>query len=225
MRQKKRQHRFLILLMLGMALPGFIGILVVQAKAVAHQPEMINSILQLTSTPTPTLIQATSTLLASTLTPLPLNELLPASGVSSAGLSAFIQAPNGLVSRPYVILTAFSSVPRTGPVIIRGFVNTQEFVCAQSPCAIDLQSSSRLVFRAFAETGEASAEVIASVNVVQSADGYTVTIASVNQFATFTDSCSSSGEYRMKSTPPGIILSNFLFSSIPGKLCIRSRHN
>lgn len=190
MRQKKRQSRFLILLMLGMALPGFIGILVVQAKAVAHQPEMINSILQLTSTPTPTLIQATSTLLASTLTPLPLNELLPASGVSSAGLSAFIQAPNGLVSRPYVILTAFSSAPRTGPLTIRGFVNTQQFVCTQSPCAIDLQSSSRLVFRAFAETGEASAEVIASVDVVQSADGYTVTIASVNQFATFTDSCS-----------------------------------
>jgi len=190
MRKKKRQSTFLILLILGMALPGFIGILVVQAQAVANQPEMINSILQMTTTPTPTLIQATSTLLASTLTPLPLSELLPASGISTAGLSAFIQAPNGLVSKPYVILTAFSSVPRTSPVTIRGFVNTQEFVCVQSPCAIDLQASSRLVFRAFAETGEASAEVIASVNVAQSADGYIVTIDSVNQFTTFTDSCS-----------------------------------
>jgi len=190
MRKKKRQFSFLILLMLGMALPGFIGILVVQAKAVAHQSEMINSILQITTTPTPTLIQATSTLLASTLTPLPRNELLPASGLSSIGLSAFIQAPNGLVSKPYVILTAFSSVPRAGPVTIRGFVNSREFLCTRSPCAIDLQSSSSLVFRAFAQTGEASAEVIASVNVAQSADGYTVTIDSVNQFTTFTDSCS-----------------------------------
>jgi hypothetical protein len=190
MRKKKRQSSFLILLMLGMALPGFIGILVVQAKAVAHQPEMINSILQIATTASPTLIQATSTFLASTSTPLPLNSLLPPSGFSSMGLSAFIQAPNGVVPRPYVILAAFSSLPGAGSVTIRGFVNLQEFICTQSPCAIDLQSSSRFVFRAYAESGETSAEVIASVNVTQSQGGYIVTIESVNQFTTFTDACS-----------------------------------
>ena len=58
------------------------------------------------------------------------------------------------------------------------------------PVLIDLQSSSRFVFRAYSETGEASEEVIASVNVARAQDGYTVTIDSVNQFTTFTDSCS-----------------------------------
>lgn len=176
--------------MLGIGLPGFIGILGVQAKVGANQPGMISSILQIASTTTPTLIQATSTLLSSTSTGLPPNNLLPPSGFSSIGLNAFIQAPIGVVSRPYVILTAFSSLPRTVPVTIRGFVNSQEFICTQSPCMITLQGSSRFVFRAVAQTGESSDEVIASVNVTQTQDGYLVTIDSVSQFTTFSDACS-----------------------------------
>ena len=190
MRKKNRHSYFLVLLMLGIGLPGFIGILGVQAKVVASQPGMISSILQIASTATPTLIQATSTLLSSTSTGLPPNNLLPPSGFSSIGLNAFIQAPIGVVSRPYVILTAFSSLPRTVPIMITGFVNSQEFICTQSPCMITLQSSSRLVFRAVAQSGESSDEVIASVNVTQSQGGYLVTIDSVSQFTTFSDACS-----------------------------------
>jgi hypothetical protein len=104
-------------------------------------------------------------------------------------LYAFIQAPTGPVTRPFVILTAFASIPRTTSVVIRGFVNTQEFICTQSPCAIYLQNSSRFVFRAYADTGESSDEVIASVNVVQGQNGFSVNIDSVNQFTTFGDSC------------------------------------
>jgi hypothetical protein len=98
--------------------------------------------------------------------------------------------PSGTVPRPYVILTAFSSLPSTVSVTIRGFVNTQEFICTQSPCAIDLETSSRLVFAAYADTGESSETVIASVSVTQVIDGYLVTIDSVSQFSSFSNSCS-----------------------------------
>ena len=192
MRKKNRHSSFLIFLMLGIGLPGFIGILGVQAKAVAHhQPEIISSILQITGTSTPTVIQATSTLLASTLTDLPPGNLLTPSGIFAPGLYAFIQAPNGVVSKPYVILTAFSSLPRTESVTIRGFVNSQEFICTQSPCLITLQGNARFVFRAFTDSGAASEEVIASVRVTQSQNGYLVIIDSISQFTTTSDSCSA----------------------------------
>jgi hypothetical protein len=90
-----------------------------------------------------------------------------------------------------VTLIAFGSVARSGSVVIRGFINSDEFICTESPCVIYLQSSSRLVFRAYADTGESSDEVIASVSVVQVEGGYIVTIDAVSQFTPFTDSCAA----------------------------------
>lgn len=57
---------------------------------------------------------------------------------------------------------------------------------------MDLESSSRFVFRAYSENGAVSDEVIASVSVSSGPDGYTVTIDSVNQFTNFTNACSNS---------------------------------
>jgi hypothetical protein len=190
MRKKNRHSPFLILLMLGIGLPGFIGILGVQAQAVANQSELAGSLLQLANTVTPSRVQPTSTLPSATPTLVPLNNLLTPAGVFSPGLYAFIQAPNGVVSKPYVILTAFSSLPRTESVFIVGLLNSQEFICDRSPCLISLQSSARLVFSARTAAGAGSDEVIASVNVTQTQGGYLVTIASVNVFTSFTDSCS-----------------------------------
>jgi hypothetical protein len=48
-----------------------------------------------------------------------------------------------------------------------------------------------LVFRAYADTGESSDEVIASVSVTQSLTGYLVNIDTVSQYTAFTDSCSN----------------------------------
>jgi hypothetical protein len=187
MRKKNRHSSFLILLILGIGVPGFIGILGVQAKAVANQPDLISVMLQIADTATATM---TSTLPASTSTDLPFGNLLTPSGIFSPSLQAFIQAPTGIVSQPYVILTAFSSVPRTEAVTIRGFVNSQEFICTESPCIINIQSNARFVFRALTDSGATSEEVIASVRVTQSQGGYLVTIESVSQFTTFSDACS-----------------------------------
>ena len=189
MRAKKRHSFYRLILALGIALPGLIGILVVQAKAVAVQAEIAKSALQAgtpsaTSTP-----QTTSTLPFTTSTGTPAISLPTSSSLLPAGLYAFIEAPKGLVSKPYVILSAFSSLPRTVSVTIRGFVNSDEFICTQSPCAIDLQTSSIFVFAAYSATGESSETVIASVSVTQETNGYLVTIDSVSQFSLFNNSC------------------------------------
>ena len=190
MRKKNGQSSYLILFILGIGLPSFIGILGVRAQAATIQLSVEASILQATDTVTPTILPATASLLASTSTVLPPSDLVTPSGIITPGLYAFIQAPNGIVASPYVILTAFSSLPRSDDVTISGFINSQEFICTQSPCIIPVQSNSRFVFRAFTDSGAASAEVIASVRVSQEQNGYLVTIETVTQFATFSDSCS-----------------------------------
>lgn len=188
MRKRKRHSFFTTLLILGIGLPGLVGILAVQAKAVEGQANLIQVALQnvFTSTPTSTLTGTPPPLVTSTGSPIP---ALPAN-LTSVVLYAFIQTPSGHVQRPYVILTAFASVARAGSVVIRGVVNTQQFVCSETPCAVYLEGNSRLIFRAYADTGETSDEVIATVNVSQDANGYLVNIDTVNQFTSFTDACS-----------------------------------
>jgi len=187
MRTKQRKSPWTILI-LGMVLPGVIGIFAVQAKAIADQTNFAQLALQNGPTPSLTTTYTTTPAPALTSTELPFSNFSP--NLSGVDLYAFIQAPRGVVTRPYVILIAFASIPRTGSVEIRGFVNSQEFICTESPCAIFLQSSSRLVYRAYANTGERSDEVVASVSVIQSLNGYRVNIDTVNQFTSFTDSCS-----------------------------------
>jgi hypothetical protein len=186
---RKRHSLYRFILALGIALPGLIGILVIQAKAVAVQLGGGKSALQTTpSVATPSPPQATVTLPFLTSTGSP--SLPTSSSQLPTGLYAFIEAPKGLVPKPYVILSAFSSLPRTVPVTIRGFVNTDEFICTQSPCAVDLQTSSRFVFAAYSDTGQSSETVIASVSVTQETDGYLITIDTVSQFALFSNACS-----------------------------------
>jgi hypothetical protein len=191
MRTKRRNSLFSTLLIFGLILPGLIGIFAVQAKAIEDQNLITQLSLQsgLSATPTWTLTNTPTPILTSTES-LFTNPSFPLD-LSSVDLYAFIQAPSKIVARPYVILTAFASIPRSGSVEIRGFLNSQEFICVESPCALYLQSSTRLIFRAYANTGESSEEVVASVSVNQALTGYKVTIDTVSQFTSFADACAN----------------------------------
>ena len=191
MRPSKRHSVPRMFFALGIALPGLIGILVVQAKAVAGQPPAAQAALQTGIPDTETPVPPTATrVLFPTSTGAPPLSLPTSSSVLPTGLYAFIQAPEVPVPEPYVILSAFSGLPTRVAVTIRGFVNSDEFICTVSPCAIDLETSSRLVFAAYADTGESSETVIASVSVTRTDEGYLVTIDSVSQFALFNNACS-----------------------------------
>lgn len=189
MRTRKRNTLFSTLVIVGLVLPGLIGIFVVQARAVEDQTLRAQLALQEGPTATSSLALTSTALPVLTSTESPFaNPALPRRALD---LYAFIQAPLGSVARPYVRLIAFASIPRTGSVVIRGFINSDEFICTVSPCALFLQSSSRIVFRAYADTGERSEEVIASVSVTEVEGGFVVSLDAVSQFTTFTDSCAA----------------------------------
>jgi hypothetical protein len=183
MRAKKRHSFLAIVLILVVGIPGSIGIFVAQAKAVVDQSGIRNQQQATTSTQQPPAVPS------STSTNLPLSAIpsLSAPGV----LYAYIQAPSGTLSAPYVILKAFSSRPRGEAISIRGFVNAQEFICPGASCVLYLEGSSRFVFRAYSDDGRVSDEVIASVSVTRTQDGFVVTIDSVNQFTTFRNACAN----------------------------------
>ncbi|HKI53354.1 MAG TPA: hypothetical protein VJ987_04460, partial [Anaerolineales bacterium] len=89
MQKRTRQSLFLIVLVLGIGLPGLIGIFVVQAQVSDGQTELIEAIFQGASTPSPTL---TSTPLPSQ-TPAgsPLSSSVSPFGISPLDIFAFIQ--------------------------------------------------------------------------------------------------------------------------------------
>lgn len=177
-----------ILLILGFGIPGSIGILAVQAKAFVDQAGYRNIAQGAgTFTPTSTLQTVAPPLFTSTSSSL--SGISTPSGLLSSGLYAYIQAPSGVLSRPYVLLRAFSASPRSETITIRGFYNSQEFICTGTSCVIYLEASSRFVFRAYSSQGAVSDEVIATVTVSQTQNGYVVNINTVSQFATFTNSC------------------------------------
>src|SRR5512141_1955776 len=110
--QTKRRHsipRFI--LALGIALPGFLGILAVQAKIIAGHPAAADVALQtaapLTVTPS---LPVTVTPPVQTSTGAPEISLPTSASILASGLYAFIEAPKGVVPQPYVILSAFSSL-------------------------------------------------------------------------------------------------------------------
>ena len=188
MRAKKRHSILAILLILGIGIPGSIGILVVQAEASANQNGYIAA-LQQDNTATVTLT-GTAAAVSPTLTSFPVNSLPIPAGTSLSTLYAYIQAPSGPVPKPYVILRTFSTVPRSDQLSIRGFIDSREFVCDSSSCVIYLDASAKFVFRAYSDKGAVSDEVIASVSVNQGPNGYIVTIDTVSQFTTFENACS-----------------------------------
>jgi hypothetical protein len=188
MRARKRHSFLAILLILGLGIPGSIGIFVVQAKAFVDQSGLQNAI-QGAGTFTPT---STSTLTSTPPFAAEAGSGLPTpAGALSSNLYAYIQAPRGVLSRPYVILKAFSTSPQSESISIRGFINSQEFVCSNGSCVMYLEDSSRFVFRAYSDSGAVGEEVIASVTVTRVQNGYQVSINTVSQFATFTNSCSN----------------------------------
>ena len=127
-----------------------------------------------TPTATPTLLPT------ATVTP-----LLPS---SSSELYAYIQAPDGPLAQPYVTLFAFQTIPDVS-IEISGTVDSREFVCHGSPCAVPVLTSSIIAFRAVSSAGATSGEISATVRVELHTDGYYVFVDTVSQFASFSDSC------------------------------------
>jgi len=184
MHRKRRQSLYLILLILGLGLPGLLGIFAVEAQVADGHSDFLLKAFQGGSTSTPTSMPTGTPFPSQTPTGLP-----PISLASAGKVYAFIQSPTGYVESPFVILTAFGSVARGEAVILRGYLDSKEFICTDVPCAVHLEGNARVIFRAFTSSGISSEEIIASVSVANDTQGYLVTIDSVSQYTSYVDSC------------------------------------
>src|SRR5262245_47344579 len=130
MRAKKRHSMLAVILMLGIGIPGSIGIFAVQAKAGEIQTGLTNA-LQAIFTATPTWTSTAQAGPSSAGRPAgPSDALITPTGSSSSRVYAYIQAPAGTLEQPYVILKAFTSLPTTESITrIDGVVNSRQFVC------------------------------------------------------------------------------------------------
>ena len=171
---------------------GAIGVLVIIASApFAASPKPM-----IVSTSTMPLLQATndgileqvSTTTAATPTSTMSPTIQPALASLPAEVYAFIQAPQGLLAQPYVTLIAFQAIPDVS-IEIRGILNSREFICRGSPCALPVLTSSTILFWAISSSGDMSEEISATIRVGSEADGYYVYLDTISQFASFSDSC------------------------------------
>lgn len=205
MKHLSAQSFLVFFLILGVSLLGIfkIGIFQVNARDLQNQPSNGNrfpagfpatmyvigspSVLNQTPIAFPTLSTTATVFVEPVITATPLGG---ASANSNQDLRAFIHAPPGLLTQPYVILSAFEPILGFS-VEIRGYENLREFVCTGSPCAIPLAGSSTISFNAYSSSGSKSVEVIARVRVENKDNGYFVIIESVNQYSLYRDSCSN----------------------------------
>ena len=181
-----RNSLVIVFLILGVGFPGLIGISAVQAQVGFDSLSVLRSAYQ--DGPTPTLTPTAVVPLLPSLTATASLDSLSSVFSPHVDVYAFIQAPSGHVLRPYVILTSFASISQN--VLIKGYIDSREFVCADSPCLVYLEDNARIIFRAVTASGGNSSESIAVVSVTSDAQGYLVTVDSVSQFTSFVDSCS-----------------------------------
>ena len=144
---------------------------------------------QSASTPSPSATLAPTNTLAvlPTATPLPPISI----GGATPTIYAFIQAPQGALTYPYVTISGFSSRSFSANLRIVGSLNLGEFSCAGSPCIVPLElGESRIAFKAVLDSGQESESILARVLATQESDGYHVRIESVSQyFGTGSDAC------------------------------------
>jgi len=116
-----------------------------------------------------------------------LQNIVPAAGT---GLEAYLEAPVGVVSEPYVILSATANITDLSKLQLTGFVNTTEFICPGTPCKIMLQQGFfSFTFKAVSAAGNTSSDVFAKVRVDKTDQGFLVVIESISQFHGGEDAC------------------------------------
>lgn len=111
---------------------------------------------------------------------------------SDQALIAFIDAPSGAQSEPYVVLSAYFSDGITdGTIKIQGNLIDQTFSCPNIPCRLPVKSSTVITFQALTDTGLTSNIVQANINLSGEAGQSIVRIESVTQYTVLSDACSA----------------------------------
>ena len=113
--------------------------------------------------------------------------------LASSDLYAFVRAPVGQVSEPYILFTAFGNVPEGVSVGIRGNINgSAGFTCSITPCKLSLSSDSVVNFQAYTEAGQTSQDYSAVIRIAEPSVGeFTVSEKTSPPEQVYTDRCSA----------------------------------
>ena len=113
--------------------------------------------------------------------------------LASSDLYAFVRAPVGQVSEPYILFTAFGNVPEGVSVGIRGNINgSVGFTCSITPCKLSLSSDSVVNFQAYTEAGQTSQDYSAVIRIAEPSVGeFTVSEKTTPPEQVYTDRCSA----------------------------------
>ncbi|MBM3150989.1 MAG: hypothetical protein FJZ96_02085 [Chloroflexi bacterium] len=106
-------------------------------------------------------------------------------------LYAYVDAPAGIVTRPYVILSAFGSLPQSTALELAGVVGAgDEFICPGTPCELTVSTDSVIRFWAYTSQGDRSPEYKATVRITTPVPGgYKMEVEAIEPDLYYADSC------------------------------------
>jgi hypothetical protein len=140
--------------------------------------------------PTLTQIPQTTPTLEPTKLPSPTATTVPVElPLTDATLMAFITAPKGTLTEPYVILTAYGATEEDPVKEIRGKLGLVDFSCPGSKCLLSVSFDNTLSISAQTQAGKTSEEVRATIRVNRFDNQFEVSIESLNPAVLFTDYC------------------------------------
>lgn len=147
-----------------------------------------------TATPNGTGTPAPTYALPPTATPTPISSqpATPVAGQYSEDLIPRIDPPWGAQASPYVILSGFSLQRGLAVVTIRGTHEGWEFSCVGNRCELPVFQDSLITMRVYANNGDYSRELRATVRVTRLQQGYFMDVEELNPIPLpFTDTCAA----------------------------------
>ena len=102
-----------------------------------------------------------------------------------------IMAPDKVVAKPYVIISAYEPVPEYHIVSLQGQLNYNEFICPEARCEVPLTGDSVIEFWATSSSGDESTHLQATIRVTQEDSGSRVAIVTSGPFPVFADACAT----------------------------------
>jgi hypothetical protein len=103
-----------------------------------------------------------------------------------------ITAPQGVVTDPYVIISAYEPAVGYKIIGIRGTINSNvNFTCTTAQCKVPILSDSNIEFWALSSLGDESKHIIATVRVNGKSGAFTLTVTIENPLVANADSCAT----------------------------------
>jgi hypothetical protein len=159
------------------------------------------------------------------------NQFVKTVTIPMQDMTVDIIVPEGVMSEPYVVLSAYEPEPAYQITAIRGFLNGSSFICDKSICRVPIKTDSSLEFWSISSYGDESSHVKATLRQLKKTEGTTLVIDQLSPIRLYTDACSliwntsksiSTADWATFPSTPDYLHTNKKYYYLAGKL-IRSK--